>query len=86
MCDVHYTFFIVLQVLFNLANQYAANDMYTEALNTYQVITKDRMFNNSGRLRVNMGNIHYKMGQYNKAIKFYRMALDQVPNTHKSMR
>ncbi|XP_069164782.1 intraflagellar transport protein 88 homolog isoform X2 [Procambarus clarkii] len=77
---------LTFSVLFNLANQYAANDMYTEALNTYQVITKDRMFNNSGRLRVNMGNIHYKMGQYNKAVKFYRMALDQVPNTHKSMR
>ncbi|XP_064098521.1 intraflagellar transport protein 88 homolog isoform X1 [Macrobrachium nipponense] len=77
---------LTFSVLFNLANQYASNDMYTEALNTYQVITKDRMFNNSGRLRVNMGNIHYKMGQYNKAIKFYRMSLDQVPNTHKSMR
>ena len=25
-----------------------------------------------------MGNIHFKMGQYNKAIKYYRMALDQV--------
>ncbi|XP_076068805.1 intraflagellar transport protein 88-like protein nompB isoform X2 [Oratosquilla oratoria] len=77
---------LTFSVLFNLANQYAANDMYTEALNTYQVITKDRMFNNSGRLRMNMGNIYYRMGQYNKAIKFYRMALDQVPNTHKSMR
>ncbi|CAL4120134.1 unnamed protein product, partial [Meganyctiphanes norvegica] len=77
---------LTFSVLFNLANQYAANDMHTEALNTYQVITKDRMFNNSGRLRVNMGNIYHKMGQYNKAIKFYRMALDQVPNTHKSMR
>ncbi|KAK8721074.1 hypothetical protein OTU49_012940 [Cherax quadricarinatus] len=77
---------LTFSVLFNLANQYAANDMFTEALNTYQVITKDRMFNNSGRLRVNMGNIYYKMNQYNKAVKFYRMALDQVPNTHKSMR
>ena len=28
--------------------------------------------------QVNMGNIHFKMGQYNKAIKYYRMALDQV--------
>jgi intraflagellar transport protein 88 len=33
-----------------------------------------------------MGNIHFKMGQYNKAIKYYRMALDQVPGTHKTMR
>lgn len=36
------------------------------------------MFTNAGRLRVNMGNIYFKMGQYAKAIKFYRMALDQV--------
>ena len=43
-----------------------------------QVITKNRMFNNAGKLKVNMGNIHFKMGQYNKAIKYYRMALDQV--------
>ena len=25
-----------------------------------------------------MGNIYFKLGQYAKAIKFYRMALDQV--------
>ena len=30
---------LTFSVLFNLANQYAANEMYTEALNTYQVIT-----------------------------------------------
>ena len=29
---------LTFSVLFNLANQYAANEMYTEALNTYQVI------------------------------------------------
>ena len=33
---------LTFSVLFNLANQYAANEMYTEALNTYQVITKNR--------------------------------------------
>ena len=32
----------------------------------------------SPRRQVNMGNIHFKTGQYNKAIKYYRMALDQV--------
>uniref|UniRef100_A0A0K2V4U7 Intraflagellar transport protein 88 homolog [Monodelphis domestica] n=1 Tax=Lepeophtheirus salmonis TaxID=72036 RepID=A0A0K2V4U7_LEPSM len=77
---------LTFSVLFNFANQYALNEMYTEALNAYQVITKNRMFNNAGRLKVNMGNIYFKLGQYAKAIKFYRMALDQVPNTHKSMR
>lgn len=40
----------------------------------------------SGRLKVNMGNIYFKQKNYPKAIKFYRMALDQVPNTHRSMR
>ena len=30
------------------------------------------------KAQVNMGNIHFKTGQYNKAIKYYRMALDQV--------
>ncbi|KAM3862431.1 intraflagellar transport protein 88 homolog isoform 2-T2 [Diretmus argenteus] len=73
-------------VLFNLANQYANNDMYPEALNTYQVIVKNKMFSNAGRLKVNMANIYFKQKNYPKAIKFYRMALDQISNTHKEMR
>ena len=43
------------------------------------------MFNNAGKLKVNMGNIHFKTGQYNKAIKYYRMALDQVLHTSENM-
>ena len=35
-------------MLFNLANQYHANKMYAEALNTYQVIVKNKMFSNAG--------------------------------------
>ncbi|KAK7108172.1 hypothetical protein V1264_015957 [Littorina saxatilis] len=77
---------LTYSVLFNLANQYAANEMFAEALNTYQVIVKNRMFSNAGRLKVNMGNIYFRQKNYPKAIKFYRMALDQVPNTHKEMR
>lgn len=73
-------------VLFNLAIQYAANEMYSEALNTYQLIVKNRSFSNAGRLKVNIGNIYYNQSNYPKAIKFYRMALDQLPNTHKDMR
>ena len=107
--------------------------MYAEALNTYQVIVKNKMFSNagnqndltiqilkvyksyyitadstvsvfwassvqcyyinlfnscilSGRLRVNMGNIYFEQKKYPQAVKQYRMALDQVPNTHKDMR
>lgn len=45
---IHIAYLCFVQVLFNLANQYANNDMYTEALNTYQVIVKNKMFNNAG--------------------------------------
>ncbi|KAL8191003.1 UNVERIFIED_CONTAM: Intraflagellar transport protein 88 [Gekko kuhli] len=73
-------------VLFNLASQYSANEMYAEALNTYQVIVKNKMFVNGGMLKVNMANIYLKQRNYSKAIKFYRMALDQIPSVHKEMR
>ena len=78
--------FFSSQVLLNLACQYEFNEMYSEALNTYDVLTKNKMFQNAGRLKANMANIYLKMGQYNKALKFYRMALDQVPNTNKTIR
>ncbi|KAK3914387.1 Intraflagellar transport protein 88-like protein [Frankliniella fusca] len=77
---------LTFSVLFNLANQYAANEMFSEALNTYQVITKNRTFNNASRLKLNMGNIYLKLSDYDKALKMYRMALDQVPTTHKELR
>ncbi|PIO61095.1 tetratricopeptide repeat protein, partial [Teladorsagia circumcincta] len=63
--------------------EYMANDMANEALNTYQIIVKNKMFPNSGRLKVNIGNIYFKKKDYNKAIKYYRMALDQVPSIQK---
>ena len=39
-----------------------------------------------GRLRVNMGNIYYEQKKYANAIKMYRMAMDQIPNTSKEIR
>uniref|UniRef100_A0A3Q0KMH1 Putative tetratricopeptide repeat protein 10, tpr10 n=1 Tax=Schistosoma mansoni TaxID=6183 RepID=A0A3Q0KMH1_SCHMA len=77
---------LTYSVLFNLANRYTANGMYQEALNTYQTIVRNKMFAHAGRLKVNMGNIYYVQKNYSKAIKFFRMGLDQVPNTHKLMR
>ncbi|XP_014674205.1 PREDICTED: intraflagellar transport protein 88 homolog [Priapulus caudatus] len=73
-------------VLFNLACQYVASEMWTEALSTFHVIIKNRMFSNAGRLKVNIGNIYFKQKDYPKAIKYYRMALDQIPTSHKDVR
>lgn len=36
--------------------------------------------------QVNIGNIYFKKKDYNKAIKYYRMALDQVPSIQKETR
>jgi len=47
-----------VQVLFNLANQYAANDMDNEALNTYNVIIKTKDFNNSGNSLLSISISH----------------------------
>ena len=75
-------------VCFNLAAQYEANEMYPEALNTYSLIVKNKQYAQSGRLRVNMGNIYFKQKppRYPTAIKMYRMALDQIPASGKEMR
>ena len=72
--------------MFNLANQYQANRMHTEALNTYLLIVKNKMFSNGARLRINMGNIYFEQRKYPLAIKMYRMALDQIQNTHSQLR
>lgn len=74
------------QVFFNLAEQYEHNDMHIEALNTYNIMTKNKMFPHVNQLKLNMGNIYLKMGMHKKAIKMYRMALDSVPNTQKQLR
>ena len=60
--------------------------MYAEAMSTYQAITKNRMFSYAYQLKVNMGNIHFKLGQYTKALKMYQMALDQVPSHNKELK
>ncbi|CAG9821542.1 unnamed protein product [Phaedon cochleariae] len=82
----HHNIDLTYAVLFTLANQYASNELYTEAINTYQMITKNRMFSNAYRLKVNMGNIYFKQGEYQLAVKMFRMALDQVPSSQKNLR
>lgn len=69
-----------------MAEQYERNDLHIEALNTYSIMTKNKMFPQVNQLKINMGNIYYKMGIYQKAVKMYRMALDSVPKTLSQLR
>ena len=73
-------------ICFNLANAYFYNKMYDESLNAYQQIVKNKQYPQSGRLRINMGNIYYEQKKYPQAIKMYRMALDQIPAAAKELR
>ncbi|CAM9656365.1 unnamed protein product [Laminaria digitata] len=73
-------------VCFNLANCYHQNGMKKEALREFGAIVKNKQYPQAGRLRANMGNIYYEQREYPEAIKHYRMALDQVPNTGKEVR
>lgn len=63
-----------------LANAYHLNRLYDEAINTYNIILKNKQYTQSGRMRVNMGNIYFIQKKYPQAIKMYRMALDQIPS------
>lgn len=82
----HINLDLTYAICFNLANAYYHNQLYEEALNTYQLIVKNKQYPQSGRLRVNMGNIYYDQKRYPQAIKMYRMALDQIPSTGKELR
>eukprot|EP00756_Hemistasia_phaeocysticola_P061375 Hpha_TRINITY_DN4855_c0_g1::TRINITY_DN4855_c0_g1_i1::g.20295::m.20295/K16474/IFT88; intraflagellar transport protein 88 len=77
---------LTYSVHFNLAVQYHNNQCYTEALNTYSLIVRNKQYAHSGRLRVNMGNIYAEQKKYNYAIKMYKLALEQIPPTGKELR
>ena len=77
---------LTYSVHFNLAVQYHNSQNYTEAINTYTLIVRNKQYAQSGRLRVNMGNIYYEQKKYTYAIKLYKTALDQVPPTGKELR
>lgn len=60
--------------------------MHTEAINTITALVKNKTFDRAGRLRINIGNMHFAQGKHLQAVKQYRMALDQIPNTQQSLR
>ena len=72
-------------VSFALASCYHSNGMLKDALREYSAIVKNKQYPQAGRLRANMGNIYFEQQDYLVAIKCYRMALDQVPNTGQSV-
>ncbi|KAJ0396128.1 hypothetical protein ATCC90586_012141 [Pythium insidiosum] len=73
-------------VFFNLAHAYHLNGLWKEAIQSYTPIVKNKQYAQGGRLRVNMGNIYFEQQQFPTAIRMYRMALDQIPNTSKEIR
>ena len=80
-CKTCYT-----QVLFNLASQYEACEMYTEAMSTYHAISKNKFLAHGAKVKINMGNIYVKQNNPTKAIKMYRMAMDQLNQTNRDLR
>ncbi|KAK2946368.1 putative intraflagellar transport protein ift88 [Blattamonas nauphoetae] len=70
-------------VYFNLACALENNEQYDDALRTYNMMMSP--FQNTihaSRLRVNMGNIHFKMKDYPQAIKNYQIALDNLSESN----
>lgn len=60
--------------------------MFSDALQTYSIVVRNKQYPQAGRLRVNMGNIFYRQEKYPAAIKMYRMAMDQVGSASKETR
>lgn len=73
-------------VHFNLAVQFHRHALYTDALNAYSLIVRNMQYPQSGRLRVNMGNIYAEQKKFLLAIKMYRMALEEIPEAGKELR
>ena len=55
-------------------------------MDIYTQIVKNKAFVGGGRVRVNMGNVYFNQKDYQKAIKMYRMAIDQVPANQRWLR
>jgi len=77
---------LTFSVCLNLGLQYENNEMYSEASQSYRSLSQNKSFENVGRIKVNMGNIYFKQKDYNRAIKYYQMALDQITAKYKMIR
>lgn len=77
---------LTFAVQFNLAVQFQNHELYTEALNTYNLIVRNSQFPQATRLRVNIGNIYASQAKFLLAIRMYRLALDETPQSDKELR
>lgn len=82
----HINMDLTYAVCFNLADAYHKHGQLKEAISAYNVLVKNKQYPQAGRLRINMGNIHFEQNQYPTAIKMYKMALDQIRDTGKRLR
>jgi len=74
-----------VQVIFNLALQYEDNNMYADAMAYYSKLSCNDNYNVHGpKVKLNIGNIFVKQRKFEKAIKIYRMALDQLGSNEKN--
>eukprot|EP01028_Stygiella_incarcerata_P013164 TRINITY_DN81579_c0_g1_i1.p1 TRINITY_DN81579_c0_g1~~TRINITY_DN81579_c0_g1_i1.p1 ORF type:complete len:850 (-),score=260.43 TRINITY_DN81579_c0_g1_i1:223-2508(-) len=77
---------LTCSIAFNVSAQHEANGHFSEALQTYSLLVKEKQYAYSSRIRVNMGNIYFRQKKFSQAIKMYRMALDEVPPEYASVR
>ena len=65
----------------NLATMFEKNELYQEAIKEYTNLTNalNHEGNLEGFIRLNMGNIYFKQGNFPMAIKMYKKAINDVP-------
>ncbi|UJR26463.1 hypothetical protein I4U23_007793 [Adineta vaga] len=73
-------------VVLHCANMYSKCGMNSEALNQYNTLLKNKLLPIPSRLRINIGNVYLHSKQYAKALKMYRMALDQIPEQNADLK
>jgi tetratricopeptide (TPR) repeat protein len=70
---------ITYAVMLNLGSIYQQAGMHSKALKQFEDVVSNKQLGNSGRLRINIGNILFSQKKYLQAIKMYRRGLDQIP-------
>lgn len=78
--NLHYSAFL------NLCCLLEANNLLNDAIQEYTKLLSSKTQENSVCVRVNMGNIYYKMGEYKMAIKMYKMVIDMLNPKQKNLK